>query len=183
MNVHDFVACCIANANEYDLQDIDKMSTKGARETIDKAHVQYTEELKQKFADLKSRVKITDQDTLAEVADKIMTAAAYREGRNKTKNTVGNQEMAALEKLTGDTREGQEAMSILRQLNQLTQVHNNGYQGGVSQVTDQFAPFGASVGYDKGAVATERLLRPLASGSAAITTGGSSLLAQAAAQD
>ena len=172
----------IANANEYDLQDIDKMSTKGARETIDKAHVQYTEELKQKFADLKSRVKITDQDTLAEVADKIMTAAAYREGRNKTKNTVGNQEMAALEKLTGDTREGQEAMSILRQLNQLTQVHNNGYQGGVSQVTDQFAPFGASVGYDKGAVATERLLRPLASGSAAITTGGSSLLAQAAAQ-
>lgn len=172
----------IANANEYDLQDIDKMSTKGARETIDKAHVQYTEELKQKFADLKSRVKITDQDTLVEVADKIMTAAAYREGRNKTKNTVGNQEMAALEKLTGDTREGQEAMSILRQLNQLTQVHNNGYQGGVSQVTDQFAPFGASVGYDKGAVATERLLRPLASGSAAITTGGSSLLAQAAAQ-
>ena len=172
----------IANANEYDLKDIDKMSTKGARETIDKAHVQYTEELKQKFADLKSRVKVTDQDSLAEVEDKIMTAAAYREGRNKTKNTVGNQEMAALERLTGDTREGQEAMSILRQLNQLTQVHNDGYQGGVSQITDQFAPFGASVGYDKGAVATERLLRPLASGSAAITTGGSSLLAQAAAQ-
>jgi len=172
----------IANANEYDLKDIDKMSTKGARETIDKAHVQYTEELKQKFADLKSRVKVTDQDSLTEVADKIMTAAAYREGRNKTKNTVGTQEMAALERLTGDTREGQEAMSILRQLNQLTEVHNNGYQGGVSQVTDQFAPFGASVGYDKGAVATERLLRPLASGSAAITTGGSSLLAQAAAQ-
>ena len=172
----------IANANGYDLKDIDKMSTKGARETVDKAHVQYTEELKQKFADLKSRVKVTDQDSLAEVEDKIMTAAAYREGRNKTKNTVGNQEMAALERLTGDTREGQEAMSILRQLNQLTEVHNDGYQGGVSQITDQFAPFGASVGYDKGAVATERLLRPLASGSAAITTGGSSLLAQAAAQ-
>lgn len=172
----------IANANGYDLKDIDKMSTKGARETVDKAHVQYTEELKQKFADLKSRVKVTDQDSLAEVEDKIMTAAAYREGRNKTKNTVGNQEMAALERLTGDTREGQEAMSILRQLNQLTQVHNDGYQGGVSQVTDQFAPFGASVGYDKGAVATERLLRPLASGSAAISTGGGSLLAQAAAQ-
>jgi hypothetical protein len=172
----------IATANSYDLKDIDKMSTKGARETIDKAHVQYTEELKQKFADLKSRVKITDQDTLAEVSDKIMTAAAYREGRNKTKNTVGKQEMAALEKLTGDTREGQEAMSILRQLNQLTEVHNNGYQGGVSQVTDQFAPFGAASGYDKGAVATERLLRPLVSGSAAISTGGGSLLAQLAAQ-
>jgi len=172
----------IATANSYDLKDIDKMSTKGARETLDKAHVQYTEELKQKFADLKSRVKITDQDTLAEVSDKIMTTAAYREGRNKTKNTVGKQEMAALEKLTGDTREGQEAMSILRQLNQLTEVHNNGYQGGVSQVTDQFAPFGAASGYDKGAVATERLLRPLVSGSAAISTGGGSLLAQLAAQ-
>ena len=37
----------IATANEYDLNDIDKMSTKGARETVDKAHVQLAEELKQ----------------------------------------------------------------------------------------------------------------------------------------
>ena len=172
----------ISKANGYDLTDIDKMSSQGARETVDKAHIQYTEQLKQLFKDLKSRVAVTDQDTLSEVSEKILAASAYREGRNKTKSTVGAQEMAALESLAGDTREGQDALMVLRQLNQLTQLHNDGYQGGVSKITDQFAPLGGGIGYDKGAVATERLLRPLVSGSAAISTGGTSLLAQAAVQ-
>jgi hypothetical protein len=172
----------ISDANEYDLEDIEKMSTTGARETVDKAHVQYTEELKQLFKDLKDRVKVNDQDSLQEIVDKILAEAAYREGRNKTKNTVGRQEMDALERLAGDTFEGQQALNILKQLNQLTQIHNNGYQGGVSQITDQFSPFGSSVGYDRGAVATERLLRPIVSGSAALSTGGASLLGQLAAQ-
>ena len=172
----------IAEANGYDLQDIDKMSSQGARETVDKAHIQYTEDLKQLFADLKSRVAVTDQDSLEEVAQKVLAAAAYREGRNKTKSTVGVQEMSALESLSGDTREGQQALSVLRQLNQLTKLHNGGYQGGVSAITDQFAIAGGSIGYDKGAVATERLLRPLLSGSAALSTGGTSLLGQAAVQ-
>ena len=172
----------ISDANEYDLEDIEKMSTTGARETVDKAHVQYTEELKQLFKDLKDRVKVNDQDSLQEIVDKILAEAAYREGRNKTKNTVGRQEMDALERLAGDTFEGQQAVNILKQLNQLTQIHNNGYQGGVSQITDQFSPLGSSVGYDRGAVATERLLRPIVSGSAALSTGGTSLLGQLAAQ-
>lgn len=172
----------ISDANEYDLEDIEKMSTTGARETVDKAHVQYTEELKQLFKDLKDRVKVNDQDSLQEIVDKILAEAAYREGRNKTKNTVGRQEMDALKRLAGDTFEGQQALNILKQLNQLTQIHNNGYQGGVSQITDQFSPLGSSVGYDRGAVATERLLRPIVSGSAALSTGGASLLGQLAAQ-
>ena len=172
----------IAEANGYDLQDIDKMSSQGARETVDKAHIQYTEDLKQLFADLKSRVAVTDQDSLEEVAQKVLAAAAYREGRNKTKSTVGVQEMSALESLAGDTREGQEALSVLRQLNQLTKLHNDGYQGGVSAITDQFGPLGGKIGYDKGAVATERLLRPVISGSAAISTGGTSLIGQLALQ-
>ena len=90
--------------------------------------------------------------------------------------------MDALERLAGDTFEGQQAVNILKQLNQLTQIHNNGYQGGVSQITDQFSPLGSSVGNDRGAVATERLLRPIVSGSAALSTGGTSLLGQLAAQ-
>ena len=172
----------IAEANGYDLKDIDKMSTNGARESVDKAHIQYTEELKQLFKDLKSRVAVTDQDSLDEVSQKVLAAAAYREGRNKTKSTVGVQEMSALESLAGDTREGQEALSVLRQLNQLTKLHNDGYQGGVSAITDQFGPLGGKIGYDKGAVATERLLRPVISGSAAISTGGTSLIGQLALQ-
>ena len=172
----------IADANSWDLQDVDKMADGGARATVDLAHVQYTEELKRLFADMKSRVKVTDKDNLQEVADKILAEAGYREGRNKTKNTVGKQEMDAIERLAGDTYEGRQALSILRQLNQLTAVHNGGYQGGVSKITDQFSPWGSTVGYDKGAAATERILRPIVSGSAAIGSGGASLAAQIAAQ-
>mgnify|MGYP007000370328 len=44
----------------------------------------------------------------------------------------------------------------------------------------QFMPFGGTVGYDSGAIATERLLRPIISGGAALQTGGASLAGQAA---
>jgi len=172
----------IATANKYDLKDIDRSSTKGVRETVDKAHVQYTEELKQLFKDLKDRVKVTDADSLAEVQNKILAEAAYREGRNKTKNTVGVEEMAALDKLAGDTYEGQQAMSLLRQMNQLTEIHNDGYKGGASRVTDQFAPFGlGGEGYDSSRANAEQVLRPLITGGLASATGGASLIPQAAA--
>ena len=172
----------IATANKYDLKDIDRSSTKGVRETVDKAHVQYTEELKQLFKDLKDRVKVTDADSLAEVQNKILAEAAYREGRNKTKNTVGVEEMSALDKLAGDTYEGQQAMSLLRQMNQLTEIHNDGYKGGASRVTDQFAPFGlGGEGYDSSRANAEQVLRPLITGGLASATGGASLLPQAAA--
>lgn len=170
----------IAKANGYDLADIDKMSTKGARETVDKAHVQLAEELKQLAKDLKAKLQVTDDDPISVVLEKVMAQVAQREARNKTKNTVGNQEMDAVQSLTGTTAEGQQMMRLMRQMNELTELHNSGYQGGISRITDQFSPFGSNVGYDKGAVATERLLRPLVSGGAAIQTGGASLAGQAA---
>ena len=172
----------IAFVNKHDLTDLDKMSTNGARETVDKAHIQYTDDLKQLFKDMKTRVAVTDQDTLEQVAKKVLAASAWREGRNKTKSTVGVQEMSALESLAGDTLEGQRALSILRQLNQLTELHNSGYQGGVSAITDQFAPFGSEVGYDKGAVQAEKRIRGLLTVGGAVATGGGSLLGQVALQ-
>lgn len=172
----------IATANSYDLNDIDRTSTNGARETVDAAHVQYTEELRQLFNDLKDRVKVTDTDSLSVVQKKILAKAAYREGKNKTKNKVGAQEMAALDKLAGDTYEGQQAMSLLRQLNQLTQMHNDGYKGGASRLTDQFAPLGlGGEGYDSSRANAEQVLRPLLTGGLASVTGGASLIPQAAA--
>jgi len=172
----------ITDANpDWNLKDVDKTSATGARAVVDTAHVQLTEALKQRFADMKSRVKPNQADTFESVSEKILAQAAYREGRNKTKNLVGKQELDALISLAGDTREGQEAVNLILQLNQLTELHNSGYQGGLSAFTDQFSIFGSKVGYDKGAVATERLLRPLLTGGAALQTGGLSLLGQAAA--
>ena len=168
----------IATANDYNLQDLDKMSTKGARETVDKAHVQVTEELKQLGKDLKERLQISTTDELSVVIDKVLAQAGQREARNKTKNTVGQQEFEAIERLTGDTLEGQKMLSLMRQMNELTELHNGGYQQGLSKITDNFSPIGGGIGYDKGAINTEKVLRPIASGGAAITTGGASLLGQ-----
>lgn len=170
----------IAQENGLNLKDIDKTSTKGAREAVDKAHVQLAEELKQVGRDLRQRLGITDTDELSVVLDKVLAAAGQREARNKTKNTVGKQEFEAITRLTGDTTEGQQMLRLMRQMNELTELHNSGYQGGVSRLTDQLMPFGTNIGYDRGAVATERLLRPLVSGGAAIQTGGASLAGQAA---
>ncbi len=170
----------IATANELNLSDIDKTSTKGAREAVDKAHVQLAEELKQISGDLRQRLRVNDTDELSVVIDKVLAAAGQREARNKTKNTVGREEFDAIDRLAGDTAEGQRMLRLMRQTNELTELHNSGYQGGLSKYTDQLMPFGTNIGYDRGAIATERLLRPLVSGGAALQTGGASLAGQAA---
>jgi hypothetical protein len=168
----------IATANDYNLQDLDKMSTKGARETVDKAHIQVAEELKQLGKDLKERLQVSPTDELSVVIDKVLAQAGQREARNKTKSTVGKQEFDAITRLTGDTLEGQRMLSLMRQMNELTELHNSGYQQGLSKITDNFSPIGGGIGYDKGAINTEKVLRPIASGGAALSTGGASLLGQ-----
>ena len=168
----------IATSNNYDLQDLDKMSTKGARETVDKAHIQVAEELKQLGKDLKDRLQVSPTDELSVVIDKVLAQAGQREARNKTKSTVGKQEFDAITRLTGDTLEGQRMLSLMRQMNELTELHNSGYQQGLSKITDNFSPIGSGLGYDKSAINTERVLRPLASLGAGASTGGASLLGQ-----
>lgn len=137
----------IAQANDLNLRDVGKTSTKGAREAVDKAHIQMTEELKQLARDLKAQLGITDQDELSVVMDKVMAIAAQREARNKAKSTVGVEEMQAVDRLVGNTQEGQRMLSLMRQMNELTTLHNQGYIGGVSQYTDQLSPIPSNVGY------------------------------------
>ena len=172
----------IAQANKYNLKDIKANSTTGARETVDKAHIQITEDLKVKFKDLKDRVAVDKQTKVEDLADKILAQAAYREGKNKTKSTVGAQELAALDRLAGDTKEGQESRNLLLELNELTKVHNDGYKGGVSQYTDIFSPIGLDGNnYNPVAQVSNKLLTPAIATGAAFQTGGVSLGLQGAA--
>ena len=172
----------IAQANKYNLKDIKANSTTGARETVDKAHIQITEDLKVKFKDLKDRVAVDKQTKVEDLADKILAQAAYREGKNKTKSTVGAQELAALDRLAGDTKEGQESRNLLLELNELTKVHNDGYKGGVSQYTDIFSPIGLDGNnYNPAAQVSNKLLTPAIATGAAFQTGGVSLGLQGAA--
>lgn len=170
----------IVEANGIDLRDVDTASTTGAREAVDKAHVQIAEDLKQVFSDLKGLVKTTDLDALELVQDKVLAQAAYREGRNKTKNVVGKQEFDALDRLTGQTLEGQRALNLLREMNVLTKIHNDGYKGGLSQYTDTANPFDTSQNtYNAAAQISGKVLGPLATATAAYSTGGASIPIQA----
>ena len=54
----------IADANNFNLKDVRKNSTKGARQVVDMAHRQYKVELKRLANDLKSRPDITDNDEI-----------------------------------------------------------------------------------------------------------------------
>ena len=168
-----------AEANGYDLRDIDTSSDKGARQAVDSTHVDMSEELRQLFNDLKPILDIKDTDSLDAVVEKVLAKVAYRKAKNKTKNIVEQEDFAAVESLAGNTQEGQRALNIMRELNQMTAIHNGGYKGGVSQYTDQLAPLGlGGEGYDRGKAISERLLRPLVTAQAFASTGGSSLLGQ-----
>ena len=137
----------IATANNYNLNDVNKTSTKGARETVDKAHIQIVQDIKRLSKDLKTRLDVKDTDELSVVLDKVLSAAGKRQAKNKTKNTVGQQEMDAIQRLTGNTAEGQRMLSLMRQSNELTELHNSGYVGGVSKYTDMLNPIRTDVGY------------------------------------
>lgn len=149
--------------NDLDINDLDKQSTKGVRQAVDNLHIRYDEDMKQLIKDLRERLQIKDGDPRDLVLKKILAKVAYREARNKTKSTVGAEEMQAVMELTGDTSEGQQLVSIMRRMNELTNLHNSGYQGGVSRITDSFSPLGSTIGYDKGQASFERLARPIAS--------------------
>ena len=61
------------------LKDVGVKSTNGAREAVTKAHTQMAEELKRVlFRDLKPLVAVNDQDTLADLEDKILAEAGRR---------------------------------------------------------------------------------------------------------
>lgn len=170
-----------AQQENLDLTDVDRTSTKGARATIDIIHKRLVAQLRSDFKELKSRLAPTDADSLQTLQEKILANVAYEEARNKTKNTVGNQEFAAFTKLAGDTYEGQQAINRMLLLNEMTELHNNGYKAGITKITDQFAPVGlGGEGYDAGRAASELVLRPLLTTGAAAQTGGLSLVPQAA---
>jgi len=130
----------VAEANNLNLKDVDVKSTNGAREAVTKAHTQIEKDLKQVFKDLKPLVAVTDQDTLVDLEDKILSEAALAEGKTLAKSQVGEQELNALARLAGQTYEGQKARNLLLEMNELTALHKSGYKGGVSKVTDLANP-------------------------------------------
>lgn len=170
----------VVEADGFDLNDVDPSSTDGARGAIDSVHVNYTEQMKTLIDSLKKQLNLSDTDAEAVRMDKTYANAAFRKGRNKTKNTVGSQDMKAVEDLVGNTAEGQQLLALLRKTNELTRVHNAGLKGGVSRVTDVLNPFENNSGYSN----SRNIVAPLigaGTAGAAVGTGGLSAIPQVAA--
>lgn len=170
-----------AEQEGFNLKNIDRTSTTGARATIDLLHTRLTDDLNGYAKDLNNVLKETKQDSLEEIEVKRRAKSAFREAKTKTKSKVGTQEFASFKELAGDFYEGQQAINTMLMLNELTELHNNGYKSGITKFTDQFQLFGmGGEGYDSGRSASEKLLRPILSLGTGVATGGASLIPQVA---
>ena len=175
----------IADENNMNVKNVGKRGSKGAVDAVDNAHTEIVGEIKTALEGLNQtdgttlNPRKTDTTELAEKKQKAQTG--IKNARNKVKGIVTIDQIQAVEELVGGTTEGQQLINLMRESNELTALHKSGYVGGVSQFTDLLSPLGANTGYDRGAIATERLLRPLLTGGAAFQTGGASLAIQTGA--
>ena len=114
----------VAADDGFDLQDVDPTSTTGARAAIDAIHKNYTGQMQGLIQALKDQLKIKDTDAEAQRLDKVQAKVGFDKARNKAKNTVGKQDFEAVEKLVGNTKEGQQLLALMRKSNELTRVHS-----------------------------------------------------------
>jgi len=122
----------------------------GAVKLVAKAHSTISEEMKILWKELKSELKIPSGSNQAEQearVDALLSHIAYRDAKTKTKGSVTQAELTALEKLVGHTTKGQQLINLMRETNQLTALHNSGYKGGISSFTDVFLPFSNQPSY------------------------------------
>jgi hypothetical protein len=163
------------------VKNIKKTATFGAREIVDQSHVELSEEITDLWKDLKIEVSkpknSRDEADLARI-DRIMSKVAYRASKNKTKNSVYEKDFQALERTVGSTEKGQKLIQLMRESNQMTELHNSGYKGGVSKFTDIFLPFSNAPSYAASNVLSKAA--GLATGAAIYSAAGApGLVAQA----
>lgn len=156
-----------------------RVSTKGARALLDQTHVELSEEIQESYDNLGKAIKKDKTDDAETQRLKRLAKAGLRQAKNKVKNTVGTREMDAVRTLVGNTREGQQLINLMRESNELTTLHNRGLKGGLSKYTDMLAPLSSGSGYNPRPL-IEVPTRAALTGTAAINTGGASLVPQAA---
>ena len=156
----------------YNLRDVDPDSRSGAKQVIDSAHSDMAQELKTLIGTLKDRLKPQKTDLLDQILEKSNAALAAVKAKNKVKNVVEPRDFDAFEKLTGDLMEGQRAINLMHEMNELTRVYSEGLTGGVSRFTDALAPLGALDNYSNTGGVMQQFARPLATAALAMSNPG-----------
>ena len=165
----------------FDLMDIDPQSKKGAKTVIDDTHNKLVGFMNRYYGELTAKGGPLNKKGKTEAERDLITLAliAKAEGRNKAKGQVASESYDALEALVGKTKEGQNLIRTLMQLDALTQLDGKGLQGGLSEFTDKFSILGRVGGKDSGFPGATARLKPIITGLAAAQTAGVSLIPQA----
>ena len=164
----------VANQNGYNLSDVNASSSQGAKQALEATHENISEQIKQiagnkVIKDLLSPKKASTLDQL--IDDYTAAQVALRQGKNKVKSKVTQENYDAIMRLLPDSAEKTQIANLLKMSNQVTDLFNNGLKGGISQYTDYFNPLATSGGvYDP-----TRLANIILGAGGAFQSGGSTL--------
>ena len=162
----------IANQNGYNLKDVG--NTGDAKQALEAAHEQISGQIKEIVANpaVKKYLNPKQAKTLDQLIDDYAAAqVAIRQGKNKVKSKVTQENFNAIMRLLPPTVEAQQIANLMREGNQLTDLFKNGTKGGISQFTDTFNPFTREDGsYDP-----SKVISGMANKGVAIATMGGSL--------
>jgi hypothetical protein len=168
------------NGNPYDLSDLDTTSKIGVRELIDAAHKSIDTDIQNLTEDLKPFLDPNNKMLNSEQkAERLKVLTMLSQARNKTKSAVGAKDFELLNKLVGHTPDGQRLMNFVKESQEQTKVWNAGLVGGVSKWTDLSNPIPSNTNYS-GQQNLTNSLKSLGTGGLAYTSGGASLIPQAA---
>jgi len=168
------------NGTPFNLKDVNTASQNGVRALIDATHTNIVGEIASEAKVLKDLLNPKDTDAFDVVFGKVQAQVGLKMARNKTKSVVTKDNFDALEGIVGGTVEGQNLINLVRESQVLTKIHNDGYKGGLSQYTDIANPLdGAQNTYNSAAQVARTTLGPLATATAAYSTGLTSIPIQA----
>jgi len=166
-----------AKSDGYNLKNVNVNDPKGARAALDALHVDYTGQLNDLIAALRPKLRSDIMDEAQTRLDKVSSKIGFRKAKTKTKAEADKADYEAVERLVGDTAEGQTILRLMRKLDELTTLHNKGYTGGVSQLTDVLNPLNSAGNYNAARNMTRGIVA-VATPTAAVATQGVSLYPQ-----
>ena len=162
----------IAEQDGYNLKDVG--SNGDAKQALEATHEQISGQIKEIVANpaVKKSLNPKQAATLDQLIDDYSAAqVAIRQGKNKVKSKVTQENFDAIMRQLPPTVEAQQIANLMREGNQLTDLFKNGTKGGISQFTDTFNPFTREDGtYDP-----SKVIAGMANKGIAMATMGGSL--------
>lgn len=131
----------ISDKEGLNLKDV---TTQGAaKQTLEAAHEQISGQIKAIVGapGVKERLSPKNAETLDQLLEDYAAATtAVRQGKNKVKSKVTDENGQAMARLLGPTKEAGQLLNLFAQGNVLTDLFADGTKGGVSQFTDFLNP-------------------------------------------